>query len=193
MASLSQLRIKARIYLGFGALIVIGLFVAGFGAWQLTTVGGKVDSLSRMSDNAARSLRISRLLETMRRAAIRYKAVGDDTAINEYKAALSEATEALTASVATSRTEERRRLYGQISGKVSEIGQGVEKLIGLVNAMKTDRAKLFTVGDQVTAATAQLVDAARVSKDPALTSGAAGSLPAAYATAARVRARSGQA
>lgn len=34
MLSLSRLRIKTRLYSGFGALIVIGLIVAGFGAGE---------------------------------------------------------------------------------------------------------------------------------------------------------------
>lgn len=44
MMSLFNLRIRGRLYGGFGALVLFGLASSGFAVWQMTEVGTQVDS-----------------------------------------------------------------------------------------------------------------------------------------------------
>jgi len=60
------LGIKARIYGGFGVLVLFGLALALFAAWQLTAVKGAVEKMSALSDNNTRALEIGREFEIMR-------------------------------------------------------------------------------------------------------------------------------
>jgi methyl-accepting chemotaxis protein len=173
MISLNRFRIKARIYTGFGALIVIGLGVAAFGGWQLTKIDGQVEHLSAVSENAARNLQVSQLTEKMRRSSTRFKAVGDESAVKEFNDAQAQATELLATAAKVTTSSERRVLYNDVSTKIGEVKQNFDKLVQLGTKMKADRAKLFSTGDQMAAATDHLLEAARATGDQALTDVAA--------------------
>ena len=67
---LSDYRIKARIYVGFGALIVLAAAIAALGVWQLRTIEGQVHRLVAVSEDAARNLQVSQLVESMRRVSL---------------------------------------------------------------------------------------------------------------------------
>jgi methyl-accepting chemotaxis protein len=166
--NLSQLRIKSRIYLGFAALIVIGLVVAGFGAWQLTVVAGKVGSLTAISENASRNLEVSKLGEVLRRSTLRFKTSGDASALKDFDDAQKQATELLATAAKVTLSEERRTMYNSVSAMIGEVHQNFEKLVQTATKMKADRAKLFSGGDQMAAATAKLVEAARGAGNPEL-------------------------
>jgi methyl-accepting chemotaxis protein len=165
---LNQIRIRLRLYSGFGALIVITLLLAGFGSWQLTKIGGQSDHLVGVSENAARNLKVSVLTQKMRRLTLRFKTFGDDSAIKDFNTAQSEARELLETVAKVTTSEDRRRLYDDVSGKIVNLQQDFDKLVQLGATIKADRAKLFGTGDQMAAATAQLVEAARSGGDPEL-------------------------
>ena len=168
MFQLNRFRIKSRIYTGFGALIVIGLFVAGFGAWQLTNIGGKVDNLSAISENASRNLQVSVLAQKARRDSLRYKTLWDDSAAKDFTDAQKQAVDLLAEAAKATLSEDRRKLYGEVSALFTGVSQDFDKLVQLVAKMKADRAKLFTGGDQVAAAAAALIEAARATGDQTL-------------------------
>jgi hypothetical protein len=168
MISLNRFRIKARIYSGFGALIVIGLGVAAFGGWQLAKIDNQVDRLVTVSESSSRNLETSHLTEKMRRLALRFKTMGDESAIKDFSTTQTEASELMATSVKVALTDERRRIYTDVLGKIGDLQQNFDKLVQLGTTMKADRAKLYTVGDQMTAATAQLIEAARGAGDPEL-------------------------
>jgi hypothetical protein len=151
MSILSRLRIKARIYLGFGALIVIGLIVAGFGAWQLTSVGKRVDNLSSISENASRNLQVSVLAQKARRLSLRYKTLWDDSVVKDFVDTQKQATELLAAAAQATLSENRRRLYNETSATFAAASQTFDKMVQLGAKIQADRAKLFSGGDQVAA------------------------------------------
>jgi len=168
MLSLNRFRIKARLYSGFGALIVIGLLVAGFGGWQLAKIGGQVDHLVVVSENASRNLEVSGFTKEMRRLTLRFKTAGTESAIKDFKTAQTAATELLATAAKVTTSDDRRRLYGEVSAKIGEVGQGFDKLVQIDAKMKADRAKLFSVGDQMSAAMDPLFEAARATGDQAI-------------------------
>jgi methyl-accepting chemotaxis protein len=169
MISLNRLRIKARINSGFGALILIGLGVAAFGGWELAKIGGQVDRFSTISDNAARNLEVSHLTEVMRRAAVRFKTMGDESQIKEFNDTQAKTIELLATAGKMTTSNDRRTLYADVSGKVGEVKQSFDTLVQLGAKMKTDRAKLFSGGDEMAAAVAKLVEAARAINEQELT------------------------
>ena len=70
--SLLRLRIKGRLYAGFGALVLFGVALAAFAVWQLSAVSRQVSKMTALSDNTIRVLEISTDLQAMRRATLRY-------------------------------------------------------------------------------------------------------------------------
>ncbi len=165
LSYLNRLRITSRLYSGFGALIVIGLFVAVFGVFELGNVGGQVDKLVQISGNVTRNLQVSGLAQEMWRTVLRFKGIGDERLIEEFNAATAKATDLLAAANKATVSEERHRIYTESSSLISVASNDVGKLVELVNGMKANRAKLFSGGDEVTAATSRLVDDAHKTGD----------------------------
>ena len=165
LSYLNRLRITSRLYSGFGALIVIGLFVAVFGVFELGNVGGQVEKLVGISGNVTRNLQVSGLAQEMWRNVLRFKGTADESMITEFKKASTEAVDLLAAASKATVSEERHRIYGEASSTITAASGEVGKLTEIVNSMKGNRAKLFSGGDEVTAATAKLVDDAHKTGD----------------------------
>jgi len=68
----NRLRVRTRIYLGFGAPIVLGLCLAVFGVYELGEVHTEVTKMDVLAGNTQRVLTVTRDLEAIRRAQTRY-------------------------------------------------------------------------------------------------------------------------
>ena len=66
--SLLNLRIRGRLYGGFGALLLFCVGLAGFGVWQLGEIRTEVASLTHQSVNTIRVGEIATELQAIRRA-----------------------------------------------------------------------------------------------------------------------------
>ena len=172
MNALGRLRIKPRIFVGFGVLVLLGCSVAAFGVWQLATIGGQVGRMVGLSDNTARVLEVSRLIEQQRRTALRYRTTPDDAIVTQYKAAIQQAVDLLATAGKVTTSDERRKLYGEVGEAFQTVGEGFDRLIALTKRMQEDRANLFTGGDTLTASTGKLVEAARDTKEASTIGGA---------------------
>lgn len=162
---LSDYKIRFRIYVGFGALVVIAAVVALFGFYELSDIGGQLDNYVSISGNTSRNLQVQFLAEQMRRDALQYKMNQDDSAIDEFGANQATATQLLAAAAKATISAERRRLYGDASATIAASTADFGKLVKIGEKISEARAKLFTVGDDVTAATNKLVAAARAQSD----------------------------
>ena len=165
MVVLSRLRIRPRVHASFGFLVLLGVAVAVFGVWKLAQVGGQVDGLVGASDSAGRTLEVSERLEIMHRIALRLRADPDPALIAEFNGACGEVLELLKAAGADAGSAERQRLYATLGEGVDGFSHNVDRLAEFAKVMQADRATLFKVGDQLTTATRQLIDATRHSED----------------------------
>ncbi|HVJ52209.1 MAG TPA: methyl-accepting chemotaxis protein, partial [Aliidongia sp.] len=159
---------NVRLYLGFGALILIGIAVAGFGSWQLESINDRVAEMGRQSDNVVRVLQTGRLTALMRLYRLRYIAEEDEALAKQFHEAQSQAVDMMKAAAQTTRSEERRRLYNQLQGLVAEHGTKFDEVVGIVKQRADERSKLFSGGDALTAMSDKLVAAARETKDAGL-------------------------
>ena len=75
-----RLRIKGRLYVGFMALVAVGLVMAGVAVLNLRSVQDQVGRLSALSDSTARTLEVSTHLQAIQRANLRSLAAGTKTA-----------------------------------------------------------------------------------------------------------------
>ncbi|HXY98507.1 MAG TPA: methyl-accepting chemotaxis protein [Stellaceae bacterium] len=162
---LSDYGIKSRIYAGFGTLVVIAAAVAAFGVFQLGAIDHQVTRFVGISGNTVRNLEAQHLVERMRRDAVRYQTSQDEAAMADFNVQQAKAADLLAAAIKATLSEERRRLYGEASETLAAVKQNFDKLADLGKKYVALRDKLFTGGDELTAATAALVEVARAQSD----------------------------
>ncbi len=153
-----NLGLKPRLYGGFGILLLIGLGLAGFGAWELIGIKNGVQTLSAINDNTGRALEVANQIQIIRRANLRYYVDADEQSIKDAAAAEASATELLGAAAQATLSDERRVIYNGLKADVDASRAKREQLNGLGKQMQADRAKLFTGGDDLAAAAAKLVE-----------------------------------
>jgi methyl-accepting chemotaxis protein len=158
---LSDYRIKSRVFVGFGSLILIAAAVAGFGYFQLTAIESQLSKFVSVAGNTSRNLDVQRLTERMRRLARNYQVTQDETVANEFDSTQTRASELLAAAAKATISEERRRLYGQANQSLSAVKENFSQLVEFGKQVVAARAKLFSGGDELTAQTQKLVEAAR--------------------------------
>ncbi|MDU3046866.1 Tar ligand binding domain-containing protein, partial [Bradyrhizobium sp.] len=80
---MSGMKIKTRLYGGFGVLVALGLLMAGFGLWQSSATSERVERLSTQAENAIGVVKISSELQAIRRALLRYQFDNDEASFAE--------------------------------------------------------------------------------------------------------------
>jgi len=158
---LSRLGIRSRIYGGMGILVVLGLALAGQGVWQLSAVDGEVGTMRVLSDNNTRILKVLDLLETTRRAALRYKVSATQSALDDAEAAKTQIAELLQAAAKSAVSEQRRQTYQSVAANIVTYNKMRGDFVALVRQIQDNRTKLFSGGDLMSANTNKLVAAAR--------------------------------
>jgi methyl-accepting chemotaxis protein len=157
LMSLFNLRIRGRLYGGFGTLVLFGVGLAGFAVWQLSAIGTQVDSMTIQSTNTIRANEISVELHAVRRAILRYTFDQDEASMAEADKRLSNITDKIEAAIKATRAEERRAFYVDVQKDVAELKS---KRIDLGDAMKqmvAGREALQAEGAKVTAGAQKLV------------------------------------
>jgi len=166
----SDYRIGTRIHLGFGAVIVLGALVTLFGIWQFTALGGQVDRLVASGAGVARNLEVNRIVEAMRRAALKYKTGGEEAAIKEFADSAARASLLLKEAAALGAPDEQRQVIASATGQLAEIEQDFAKLAAIGKEIKTGRGDLFKGGEALKAAAENMIIKSRSSFDDTLIS-----------------------
>jgi HAMP domain-containing protein len=169
---LSRFALRARIYVGFSLPVLLGLGLTMFGGWQLLWVEDSVRRMSALSDNMTRVLEISGALATIHRTAVGYMATGNDGQLANASAAAAKAIALLRAAAKVTLSDDRRRAYNDLETSLGDFQRKRDALMQSTQAIHAGRSKLFSGGDQLTGATAKLVEAARGGGDSALSRGA---------------------
>lgn len=168
MSYLNRLLIKWRIFGGFGLIVVLGGAMAFYGIWSLSRVGGDVNRLAVLSADTIRTLTEGRNLETMWRATTRYALTGDAALVKEFDDNQAR-TEALLKNGAENAVSlVRQRQNANLASELAQHRATFDNLVKLTTGMLADREKLFTGGEELTAATKKLVAAAQASANMAL-------------------------
>jgi methyl-accepting chemotaxis protein len=163
-----HLSLRARLYLGFAVLVAFGLGMAGFGMSGLSNVAESVGKMEAISANLDRIQEVSQRLETIRRASNRYRIDADPASLADMKAAEARAAELLTAAIRIVLSEQRRKLYNGMGDTLRTAIAEREAFTRDYEAGFAERAKLFTGGDVLTAATGRLVAASHAGTDTGL-------------------------
>ena len=158
--SFLKLRIRGRLYGGFGVLLLFCAALAGFAVWQLGEVKVGVGSMQTQSGNALRIGEIVSELQAARRAILRYAFDQDEPSFTEAEKRLSKTTELLKQGAATTTSQQRRALYDDTAKRVAELETKRVALGEAARQMLAGRNLLFTDGDRMAADVQNFVDAA---------------------------------
>src|SRR5450432_1088041 len=93
--SFLNLRIRGRLYGGFGALVLFCAALAGFAVWQLGAIHTEVAALTVQSKNTIRVGEITTELQGTRRALLRYTFDQDEASFAEAEKRMSRTTDLL--------------------------------------------------------------------------------------------------
>jgi methyl-accepting chemotaxis protein len=158
--SFLNLRIRGRLYGGFGALLVFCAALAGFAVWQLWGIETQVGMMTLQSKNTIRVGDIATELQATRRGLLRYTFDQDEASFAESEKRLSKITDLLEEAVRTTIVEERRAVYKAAGKEIAELKTKRVALGDAIKQMLAGRNLLFTDGDKMAADVQKLVDAA---------------------------------
>src|ERR1700736_6344703 len=96
-----NLRIRGRLFGGFGALVLFGIALAGFAVWQLGEIRTQVQALTLHATNTIRIGEIATNLEAVRRAMLRYAFDQDEKSFAESEKRLAKITDLLEVGIKT--------------------------------------------------------------------------------------------
>jgi methyl-accepting chemotaxis protein len=156
---LPRLKVRTRLYLGFASLIAVALLLAGAGSWGIAQLGGQVTKIEGVDGNVQRVLTASRLLESIRRAELRYMLDADPAAVTDMQDAEAKVKDVLVVAAAHTPSAERLAIYHKVSDQLAGLVPDAAKLVQLGKTGKEATALLFTGGDALTAATDKLMAA----------------------------------
>ncbi|WP_441243592.1 HAMP domain-containing methyl-accepting chemotaxis protein [Tardiphaga sp. 768_D3_N2_1] len=159
--SLLNLRIRGRLYGGFGALVLFGLASSGFAVWQMTEVGTQVETLSVQSSNTIRASEIASELHAIRGAVLRYSFDQDEAALADADKRLAGVTASLDTVIKASRSEERRAAYRAIEKDVADVKARRQALGEAIKQMVAGREVLQEAGDKLSSSLRKLVISTR--------------------------------
>jgi methyl-accepting chemotaxis protein len=158
--SFLNLRIRGRLYVGFGALVLFCAALASFAVWQLWGVQDDVDIMTRRSENTIRVVQISADLQAIRRAILRYDFDHDEPSYVEAEKRLTDTSDLLDLTLKETRSEEWRATYREIQKDVAELKLKRLALGDAVKQLVAGKDLLFTDGDRMAADVQKFVDVA---------------------------------
>ncbi len=167
--SFLNLTVKSRLYFGFAAIVLLAAALSVFSAWQFTEVETEVATMGALSNGAVRAREISEHIQAARRALLQYVHNGDQAAFKESADRESKAMDLLKqAAIAAASVPERSATYQGLQRSVEQLAAKRDALGKVVDRKDAGRDALFTGGDQLTAASQKLVQAARANGQSAI-------------------------
>jgi methyl-accepting chemotaxis protein len=158
--SFLNLRIRGRLYGGFGALVLFCAVLGGFAVWQLGEIRTQVAFLTLQSTNLIRSGEIATELQAIRRAVLRYAFDHDEKSFAEAETRLAKMTDLLEVVARTTISEERRAIYKDIAKDVEDLKAKRVALGDAVKQMLAGRDLMLVEGDKMATEMQKFVDAA---------------------------------
>ena len=153
---IQRLRIKPRIHLGFGLLMLLNLALAIFCGAQLSSLHTQVTRLVSQTS----VLETSRLLEVLKAASLTYQQSQDEAALKQLDDAQSEVASLMQEAIQATPSPDRLQAYQGVQQMLGKLEPDLKHLAELGNTIQRARTQLYTGGDQLTESSQRLVDTA---------------------------------
>ncbi len=164
----TNLKVRTRIYLGFGLLVLIGCALGVFGIQQLSTVGARTRTMGILAANLTRVLEAKLEIESMRRIQTRYRYDPDPTLLTQLEANRTRALRLAGDARAVTTDPERAKLYEAVAAGLRDYSGQVSQMAQLVEQRTAARTRVDEAGSALSVETDRTVAAARATADPAL-------------------------
>ncbi len=162
---LPRLALRTRLYLGFTALIMIAIALAGTGLWGLAQQTTQRETLMRVSASMMRVSRMEAGLEAIRRQQLRVIHENDEASYREMQVSQAAIKEWLSEAAASTTSQERLASYRSLSDRLAQQVTGAARLQDLVKDAARAQASLAKAGAELIGATTDMMDVAQSSHD----------------------------
>ena len=143
--------------------MTLGLVI--YGVQEFNAVDFSVTRMNGISENTTRTLQIEDYLEKLRRTVLSYSQDRDDASLKQNGEVATLALSTLQAAEQATPSAERKKMYQEVEAGLASSQQSMQLLVATVKQMKQEKAKLSSIGDNLTATTSALVDKAQASSD----------------------------
>lgn len=156
-----SLRIRGRLFAGFGALVLFGLASSGFAVWQMKGIETQVESMAQLSSNTIRAAEVASELHAVRGAIQRYSFDQDEASIADVDKRLAGLATSVDTVLKASKSEARRTAYQAIAKEVAEVTRQRQALGDAVKQVVAGREVLFEAGDKLSSSLRKLTISTR--------------------------------
>ena len=138
----------------------ITLTIAGFGAWNLNSVGGVASEIARVGLGHDKLMQAIADLEVIRRTQLRFVYTADDESLTRLKLAQTHAADLLARLAQETSDPDARAIYERVGARLKQQTADAETLIGLIRAGFAGQAKLLAAGHTLSDLATRLTEAA---------------------------------
>jgi methyl-accepting chemotaxis protein len=156
-----SLRIRGRLFAGFGALVLFGLASSGFAVWQMKGIETQVESMAQLSSNTIRAAEVASELHAVRGAIQRYSFDQDEASIADVDKRLAGLATSVDTVLKASKSEARRTAYQAIAKEVAEVTRQRKALGDAVKQVVAGRDVLLEAGDKLSSSLRKLTISTR--------------------------------
>ena len=168
-----HLKVRTRIYFGFGVLVALSVGIAGFGVYQFSRVGASTETLGILAGNTQRVLGATYRLEAVRRAETRYEEKPTEDGLKDVRDNAGQAATLLADAVRASQSEERRKAYAGVLQSVQAHLADLDQLARFSTNWVAEDAGVPATGKALAAAVGRVTEQAAAAHDQALADAAA--------------------
>jgi methyl-accepting chemotaxis protein len=165
---LGRFRLRTRIFVGFGMLIVLLLGIAAFGSYGLSVVGDEIDRMDAIAGNTNRAQELALRIEIIRRGLAGYRIDRDRDSLHEAADAEARAATLLQESAEYTLSEQRRAMFNGVAAKLRALTVTQEQFAAQLDAGAAERDRQFAAGDALRSAVTRLTAAAAAGGNPAV-------------------------
>ncbi|RVU19390.1 methyl-accepting chemotaxis protein [Methylobacterium oryzihabitans] len=149
--------IRSRLYGGFAALVVLAGCMGGFSYRQLTILNETYRVQTQIEQASRELYTVNGLTDRFIAQSAEYRANLAPENAAGMKAALASIDDLAQGLAARALSDERRTLYVALRNQAAALAAEIPKLIALGDRIRENRAGVYTTGDEVTKASADLV------------------------------------
>jgi hypothetical protein len=151
--------------MGFASLVALGLVVAAAGSWGIDGLGRQNVRMNSLASNLRYVAAAVQNEELISQILLRTRNEPEDDSKARFHQALDKVREAATEAKANTLSATRKEIYQGVLDKLDAQAQSADKSLDLSRVMVDGRARLFSGGDTLTAATLKLVEASQQMED----------------------------
>jgi methyl-accepting chemotaxis protein len=163
-----RLKVRTRIFVGFGLLVVLSLALAGTTLLQLDGISAQMRQMNGLDATVAQVMEANHALETIRRGISRYRIDRDAQSLQDLREAYGRVDRLLAQADTNTTSDARRQIFSEVIGSLHAYDAKLSQFLDVLKSTDSNQAALAAAGEELAARTNRLLGAVRATNDPAL-------------------------